>query len=365
MSMGMLLGKSSRLGVALIALTALNDPAAKSAEVLAPGIHANVRFNDYPPLARAEQVTSRYMSPLVAEAVRRRLASSGTVLQPQLLDISAERFLVYVPSREPVAGYGLLVFIPPWPAAQLPASWRAVLDKFGVLLVSADRSGNEENVLGRRLPLALAALANMQQRFRIDPSRTVIGGFSGGSRLAMRVALDYPDQFSGAFLNAGSDAIEKSPVALPGAALFQLFQDRAKIAYVTGDQDEASETLDDLSQASMRHWCVGGVASFHERGAGHEIADAAATEWAFTTLFSATRADQRSVAKCRNDRAKEVSDALLEVETALRGRRQNEARRLLLAADAKYGGLAAPRSIELADRCACGILDDRRSPADH
>lgn len=59
--------------------------------------------------------------------------------------------------NNPPHGFALLVFVPPWQDARLPPEWAKVLDRYGAIFVSAARSGNDENVLGRREPLALLA----------------------------------------------------------------------------------------------------------------------------------------------------------------------------------------------------------------
>jgi len=89
----------------------------------------------------------------------------------------------------------------------LPQEWVSVLDRYGVIFVSAARSGNDESVSGRREPLALLAAHNIMKEHPVDPEHIYVAGFSGGSRIALRLALGYPDLFHGAILNAGSDSI--------------------------------------------------------------------------------------------------------------------------------------------------------------
>ena len=56
-------------------------------------------------------------------------------------------------------------------------------------------------------PLALLAAHNIMQPYSVNREHVFIGGVSGGSRIALRVALSYRDLFRGALLNAGSDAM--------------------------------------------------------------------------------------------------------------------------------------------------------------
>src|SRR5437879_3459051 len=93
----------------------------------------------------------------------------------------------------------------------------------------AARSGNDASVLARREPLALLAAHNLMQRYPVDPERVYVGGFSGGARVAMRLALGYPDLFRGAILNAGSDPIGGAEIPLPPRDMFMRFQSSKRI----------------------------------------------------------------------------------------------------------------------------------------
>src|SRR5262249_23662500 len=159
-------------------------------------------------------------------------AHGATANQP--VDLADEKFLIYLPSQKPEQGYALLVFVPPWEEAGLPRQWAPILDKYGVLFVTAARSGNKEHVL-RREPRALLAAFNVTQRCPIDPRRVYVGGFSGGARVALRLALGYPDVFRGALLNAGSDALGNAdavpPISLPPRELLYRFQESSRLVY--------------------------------------------------------------------------------------------------------------------------------------
>jgi len=163
----------------------------------ATGLQPDVIFTDYSPLSRSLELARRLLTPLANQELNRVSANTHTALREQPVDLSQESFAVYVPPNAPPAGYGLLAFIPPWDKAYLPAGWTYVLDQHGMIFVSASRSGNPQNVVDRRIPLALLGAYNIMQRYPIDQRRVYIGGFSGGSRVAMRVALAYPDLFHG------------------------------------------------------------------------------------------------------------------------------------------------------------------------
>ena len=307
-------------------------------------------FTDYGEPSSNAELVRRLVSPLAAAKLERELIQSGKHLASQPVDLSAERFLVYVPPRQPAAGYGLLVFVPPWPDARIPAGWAQVVNSFGMIYVSAARSGNDENLLGRREPLALLAAYNIMRRYAVDPERVYIAGFSGGSRVALRLALGYPDLFRGAILNAGSDTIGNADIPLPPKDLLLRFQDAVRLVYVTGDRDEAHASDDLLSVRSMRQWCMLDVSSFLEPRTGHEVAAPAALSRALSGLATNRPPDQAALAACRSALDGEVDTQLHAVESLIATGDKARAQKRLKSVDDRFGGLAAPRSVELASR---------------
>lgn len=332
------------LGAALIASPALAD----SAPAPAGGLQTGVVFADYTPFSRNAELVRRLLSPLTAAQIPRALARSGAVLAEQPIDLARERFAVYVPARAPPGGYGLLVFVPPWPDAVLPPGWAPVLERYGVIFVSAARSGNEAPPLSRREPLALLAAANIMGRYAVDPARVYIAGFSGGSRTAMRLALGYPDVFRGAVLNAGSDPVGEGQVPVPPRDLFQRFQERARLVYATGGRDTAALAADADSMTSMHRWCVFDTKAQVTPLVGHEAAGAPALSRALETLLAPARPDPKRLAACRAGIERELAAKLRDVESLIARGKRGEARRRLGGIDRRFGGLAAPRSLDLA-----------------
>ena len=216
-----------------------------------------VEFRDYTPRSALQEIVRRLSSPLGAARLRRTAAERGQSLAGQTINLSEERFIVYLPKTHPEHGFGVLVFVPPWQMARIPLGWERVLDGLGIIFVSTARSGNEENVIGRRVPLALLATYNVMRRYDIDTEHVYVAGFSGGSRvMAMRLALAYPDVFRGALLNAGSDPIGEPQVPLPPGDLLYEFQQSSRVVFVTGAKDPNHAAEDQASARSMKRWCV-------------------------------------------------------------------------------------------------------------
>ncbi len=314
----------------------------------AAGLQTEVVFSDYSPLSASAEIMRRLLSPLAAREVQRSLESSAERLRAQSVDLAAERFVLYVPARAPARGYGLLVFVPPWDEAQLPRGWAPVLDRQGVIFVSAARSGNSADVVGRREPLAILAADNVTRRYPVDPQRVYVGGFSGGSRIALRLALAYPDLFRGALLNAGSDPLDAGPPSPPARALLERFQESTRIVFVTGEHDALHLSMDRASLESMSEWCVFDTAVEITPGAAHELAGPAALARALDALASHLRPAAAKLAACRKALDARLTARLAQIRALIDAGRKGEARKLLEETDRQFGGLAAPQSAALA-----------------
>jgi predicted esterase len=338
-------GGSAAFTAAWLASAALAQPSQS-------GLQPDAVFSDYPPVAQSSQLIARLASPLTAEQMRRALA--GRSLDERPLDLSKERFVLYVPAKAPEGGYGLLVFVPPWNEAVLPNGWQPVLDRLGVIFVAAEASGNDANVLTRREPLALIAEANVEKRYRIDPALVFVGGFSGGAHVAERLALAYPDIFSGALLDAGADPIGDHAAPLPEAELFARFQATSRIYLLTGSKDQGRLDMATDAVSSLGRWCVANTASDEIPDAGHRIADPAALERALKALAAAPKPDGSRLAACRARVAHDEAAASEKVETLLAAGRREEAKKALIDLDARFGGLAKARSVALFERLAGG-----------
>jgi pimeloyl-ACP methyl ester carboxylesterase len=334
----------------LEAVLALAVAVATPAGAQVAGLQPEVVFTEATPLSSNAELARRLLTPLTAAQTQGLLARAGKRLAEQPIDPAAERFVVYVPAQRPPNGYGLLVFVPPWPEAKLPEGWAAVLDRQGLIYASAARSGNDASVLGRREPLALIAAANIIARYPVDASRVYVGGFSGGARVAMRLALGYPDVFRGALLGAGSDPIGDAEIPLPPRDLFLKFQSDSRLVYLTGGEDTERLGMAAVSARSMHDWCVFDIEQQVIRGAAHELAPPEPLSRALTALQAHASADPAKLAACRAGLQREMDAKLDRAQTLLATGHRDEARRLLTKIDQRFGGLAAPRSLDLATK---------------
>ncbi|HZP67640.1 MAG TPA: PHB depolymerase family esterase [Rudaea sp.] len=313
-------------------------------------IDRSVQFDRYSPLSSSGELLRRLMTPLTALRIERALAQSGRAAQEQAVDLAREKFAVYVPTQQPAAGYGVLVFVPPWEDAVVPPQWTAALDRHGIIFVSAANSGNAANVLDRREPLALLAAYNVMQRYRVDAAHVYVGGFSGGSRVALRLALGYPDVFRGALLEAGSDPIGTAQVPLPPADLFSEFENRSRIVFLTGRNDREHIDQDERTRRSLEASCVLDSAIEPMPWTGHETADPAAIDRALGALTTPVVHDAIKLDACRKRLEDELAEHAREVEALVTAGKRDGARDALEKLDARFGGLAAAESNSLANK---------------
>lgn len=312
----------------------------------ATGLQGDVVFTQYSPLSGSAELGRRLVSPLNARRLQQQAAATGTAIREQPIDLAQERFALYVPAQEPPDGYALMVFVPPWNEAKVPPEWVPTLQKQGVILVTAANIGNDANVLDRREPVALLAAYNTMSHYRVDPRRVYVGGFSGGSRVALRLALGYPDLFRGVLLDAGSDVIG-AQIPLPPKDLLYQFQSSTRVVYLTGQRDAFHQDTDRESRRSLQTWCLTDIDTQTMPWTGHELADAASLSRALTSLDTHAKVDTNQLATCR---ARIDHELALQWDLAAHLIDTNDidgARKWLMKIDTRYGGLAAPRSVEL------------------
>jgi len=341
---------------AALVLTRAGSPDAAPAQQTDGGAHGVV-FTQYTPLFSNAEILSRLLSPLALEAARDTLARTHKTLSPYSLDLAKESFLVYVPHRPPPSprGFALLVFVPPQDQAVLPYGWASELDHYGMIFVTPAHAGNETAVLSRRVPLALSAEANIVREYSIDPERIYIGGFSGGSRVAERIALSYPDIFHGALLNAGAEPLGNEKEPLPSRDLFERFQSASRLVYITGVRDTVNLGSDEASSHSMREWCVANVETDQAPDVEHQVMSPAALRRALDQLLKPAPDDPARLATCRSRIDADLQAKLVQADGLISKNKRGPARKLLLDIDGRYGGLAAPRILGLAKRCECGL----------
>jgi pimeloyl-ACP methyl ester carboxylesterase len=317
----------------------------------ATGLQQDVVFTDYSPYSRPAELLRRSGSPLLNHRAEQMEKTSGVRLREQDIDLSQERFALYVPEQAPPQGYALLVFVPPWQEAAVPRKWKPVLDRHGMIFVTAANSGNGTSTIERREPLALLAAWNVMKRYRVDPSRVYIGGFSGGSRVAQRTAVGYPDIFRGVLMEAGADTLGDQ-ITLPPADLFHRFQESTRVVFLTGDHDETNQLTDITSRKSFQDWCVFDVDTERIPGTWHSLADSGSVSQALDALDRHKEIDSGDLRSCRAAVKAEMNARLQQLDDLIEAGSVEDAKALLAKIDRRYGGLAADRAVSIAGQLA-------------
>lgn len=308
-------------------------------------------FTAYPPHADIGSMLQRLMSPFAALRITAKFADPKAALRGWPFRPAQQHFVLYVPpGPAPAGGYTLLVFVPPWKQARVPVQWIPVLNRTHTLFVTAADSGNSAQVFERREPLALVAADNVPRLYHVNPSHIYVGGFSGGSRVALRLALAFPDVFRGALLDAGSDPIGTATVPLPPRAVFERFQQSSRIVFVTGDEDQIRQTQLARAQSALHDWCVFDVDSLTLLHTGHTLADGAGFARALDALMRTSAPNEPRLQRCRAHHHTALAAGLQRVRALIDARHLRRARQVLDAIDDRYGGLAAPQSVALLRR---------------
>jgi hypothetical protein len=196
-------------GGVLAILAVVAAPATASATDAAPGMQV-VALDALSPLSSRDELTRRVLSPLGLRAYQREVATKHLRIAEQTI-AAGERYDLFVPPLPSGRRYGLVVFVSPSDRFALPPGWAAVLSREGLVLVSARASGNDQDMLERRVPLALNGYGYAIRHFPIDPERVYIAGFSGGGRTAQLVGV------AAWRIRTCSAASSASPAAIPSA----------------------------------------------------------------------------------------------------------------------------------------------------
>src|SRR5690349_10697209 len=96
------------------------------------GALRDVVFDRYSPYSRNQEIARRTLTPLTLRYGQQMLETTGQAFREQPVDLTQEKFTLYVPGVAPKDGYGLLVFIAPWNEATRPQLWRLPMDRHGL-----------------------------------------------------------------------------------------------------------------------------------------------------------------------------------------------------------------------------------------
>jgi dienelactone hydrolase len=305
-------------------------------------------------LADDAQFVRRLLSPLAADDLTRFVQARDRRLAPEPL-AEDERINLFVPESPPPQGYGLIVFVHAGDEFFLPHDWRRELSRRGLIFAALLKAGNDADVFGRRIPLVLHAYRHVLDHYPVDESRVYVSGFSGGGRLAQRVALGYPDVFTGSLQFAGSVVIGENLMPPPPAELMALFQSRTRVVLVTGNLDRANRRNDDVARGRMEALCVAGIRMLSVPKLEHWTPDGRGFSRALALLEAPVEVNVADHADCKEQLRTRINTALDAAAQAMAAGRRQEAVDAIVAVDDAFGGLALPRTRDLAKNLMSGV----------
>ena len=137
---------------------------------------------------------------------------------------------VYLPDNDSTEKPGVFVYVSPMKTGRIDSRWREVMDQQNLIYIAANKSGNKIPTI-RRMVMATLALKALGQDHEFDTDHISISGFSGGGRVASRLATQYPEVFTGAVYICGVDFWKKDQTP----RVDRLIQNR--FVFLTGTRD--------------------------------------------------------------------------------------------------------------------------------
>jgi|SRR5579871_684782 len=131
---------------------------------------------------------------------------------------ASQSYALYLPSNySPDRKWNVILAFDPGGRGRRPVErYQAAAEKYGYILAGSNNSRNGPWDVS--LSASQAMWADVAKRFSINPQRVYTAGHSGGSRVAMRIALDNPRKIAGVF--AHSAAFPDEPQTSLGFPVF-------------------------------------------------------------------------------------------------------------------------------------------------
>jgi len=137
---------------------------------------------------------------------------------------------VYLPNNDSTDQPGVFVYVSPMKTGRIDSRWREVMDQQNLIYIAADKSGNKVPTI-RRMVMATLAVRALAQNYSFDVGRVIVSGYSGGGRVASRLATQYPEVFTGALYICGVDFWKKDKTPKVDRVI------RNRFVFFTGSRD--------------------------------------------------------------------------------------------------------------------------------
>ena len=167
------------------------------------------------------------------------------------------------PRKKPKGELALILFISP---GNVPLEWKQfepVCRSRQILFAGARNVGNAQDP-DVRVRAATEVLGDVRRRYRVDPNRTYIAGFSGGAIVATRLAFALPESCGGLL------CIGQRLFLPTEAALLDRASERLSVAAICGSNELIGPEVEHIEQhffAANEFRCR----AFISRGSGHRM----------------------------------------------------------------------------------------------
>ncbi|HEV7166284.1 MAG TPA: hypothetical protein VGO35_12960 [Gammaproteobacteria bacterium] len=326
------------LVLGLMCLPAANADAPRTGEF-------TTSFTEITPLAEAREVAQRLLHRIVYD----QQLVQGTLPSGQTIVPADETWKVYVPESytgsEP---YGVFVWVSPSDDGGADYGWEHLLRDHKLIYVGANKSGNDQGVMNRRVPLALTGLVGIMATYKVDSARVYIGGFSGGGVTASRIAAAYSDIFTGALFVSTSEGIGSSDTPVPPAERYALMQSRGRYVFTNGTEETTNQVMNARSVDEYKSLCVLRVEYIHIPDATHANLEPRMFARALKYLDSPPSVDPSDQADCETKLQARRATAIASVKQALADGDKSKAHDRLLDLHEAFGPLAEPEISQLA-----------------
>ena len=156
---------------------------------------------------------------------------------------------------------GVIVYVSPGHSGALPRGWARVMDEHNLIWISANQSGNRV-VVPRRIIKTILGLEVIRQQYAIDDTRIYIAGFSGGGKVASKIATDLAPVFVGGIFICGV-----SDWGLDEPRYIEAVRSN-RYVFLTGQRDQALESTKRVYR-SYQKARVPNIKLIIVRGMGH------------------------------------------------------------------------------------------------
>ncbi|GEM_PF-3464400 len=264
--------------------------------------------NPLPLTTRYGQTVEGYFSPILIQHFKKQ----GPLDRMMAYDVRQLSAKVVFPKgyRKGAPGWGVYLHVHSGNKPPFPTEWEATLAKHKLIYAAPYLAGNKV-ANAQRMAATLDTLATLQKTEKLDPSRIVVGGLSGGGALSMELALNHPDRFAGVISHARNVMLKPEklspeylkkikvkqtydprmvfPVEFPylKEAQFQTIRDqKLKVVFITGKKDFNYEPI----EKSKAGWDKSKVPYLivDQPNMGHTTGNAASLDQALTFIFSKT-----------------------------------------------------------------------------